>query len=484
MKSLRRGLWLVSAVAVLGAAVGCSGSDGAAGAAGAQGPAGPKGDPGPAGPAGPAGTGGGGAASTPSLSAVTPSSAMIGRTLDVTISGYATSFTDKTTVDFGADVTVNHVTVASPTALVANVTVKDTAKVGALDVKVKDAVALTYKGAFQVVSPIGLTVDGTVAQGSIALVHVVNHDFTTPFDATTDGNFFNPSYTNIQIPQPAGLATQVLSVDAYSLTYAVLADVDAPAGSVDTTIESGPNGAQVAFPYPASYSVEKRDPVALVDGQASSAKVAKAYESGLYQYAPGASLATLDIDVTAADPNASPKVWILPKSGHFADALGAATTTTLLTSSAAPLYFIYFDGSGIAGYTYHVKATSTAVTAGAEKEPNDTLATANAVGALPWVAKDATLASMADEDWFAVKLEGGAVGKTLVAATLAGDPLTDTIVEIVDKDGTSLAKSDDSTYLDAATIDVKAAGTVYVHVTASTYFDPSHDTYSLLVRLQ
>src|SRR5262245_59359906 len=120
------------------------------------------------------------------VSAVLPSSAFLGRTADVVISGDNTFWAANTTVSFGAGINVDHVQLASPTALLATITITKDAPLGAHDVVVstpatnpEDASSLTYAGAFKVESPIQVTTQGTLAQGSIVLVTVRGLDFAT-----------------------------------------------------------------------------------------------------------------------------------------------------------------------------------------------------------------------------------------------------------------------------------------------------------------
>ena len=121
---------------------------------------------GPAGKEGPPGTG------TPSVSAVTPPSAFLSRTVDLTIAGSGTSWSSATTVAFAdPGVMVNKVTVASPTGLLVNVTIGANATVGATDVTVTDgATKDVYAGAFQIEAPLQVTVTPAagVPQGGLA----------------------------------------------------------------------------------------------------------------------------------------------------------------------------------------------------------------------------------------------------------------------------------------------------------------------------
>src|SRR5439155_20176908 len=73
---------------------------------------------------------------TPSANGIFPDSGFSGRKVRVEVSGDATNFKDGTTVSFGADVTVDKVSVASPTDLFADITIADTAAVGLRDVTI------------------------------------------------------------------------------------------------------------------------------------------------------------------------------------------------------------------------------------------------------------------------------------------------------------------------------------------------------------
>src|SRR5438477_3691817 len=81
---------------------------------------GPEGPQGPQGPPGPPGDGFDGGAS---VSGVVPSAVAQGSEYDVTLSGFATAWTDQATVSFGPGVTVSRVKAASVTSLVVHLKV-------------------------------------------------------------------------------------------------------------------------------------------------------------------------------------------------------------------------------------------------------------------------------------------------------------------------------------------------------------------------
>lgn len=458
------------------------------------GPQGPKGDPGSKGdPGDPAASG------TPSISAVTPVSAFLARTVDVTISGNGTSFSDKTTVDFGPKIKVDSLVVASPTALVATVTIEGGAALGARDITVSGGGAeLTYKGAFEVQSPLKLTIDGTPAQGSVYYVHARGLDFTSPFDTTSTGDgFFTPLvFTNISISPTLGVYGEVSYVTDYSAELRFVTDVDTAPGPQDLWIQSGPPKDFFDFPSPAAYTLEARKPTALVAGTPAPFQVTKPAQSSLFSYAPG-DIATriVDVALTATDADAFPAAYFLPKSGKFNDLFAAGSSKTLVLTTTDPIYLIALDGSPTyAGYTGKINLSETLAASSEEKEPNDSknLALANGAVAPPAVTLSAALSDASDEDWYAVSVAQGDVGKSIRVQTTGLDAFTDTVVDIYEVQGNALVSigpdgspSDDSAYLDELTSTaLGAVGTYYVKVYASTYFDGAHNGYDLVIRLE
>jgi hypothetical protein len=478
---MARRLWLFGVLAAT--ALGCAGEPGAPGA---------KGDPGPKGDDG-APSGG---SEAPSVSAVVPGAAFLARAVDVTLSGAATAWTEKATVDFGAGITVAKLTVASPTALVASLVVAGDAATGPRDVKVVEgAEELVYKGAFRVDAPLRLTLVGEPAQGSIFVVHARGLDFETPFDVTQAGSVFTPTYPNLALATSPGVGAAVTNASEYVVDYQVFVDVDAAASPVTTDILSGPEGDQVEFPSPAAFAIAARAPTPLLAGQTKKITLAHPGDSALLSYAPSAAkLMIIDVGSSTADINATPAGYFLPASGKFADRFAIASGATFASSSIAPYYAVYSDYFAYAGYELDVTATETPAMGGAETEPNDSksLAIANGAVTAPWVTKSATLKNASDEDWYAVSLGAADVGKSIRVQTSSLDPSTDTVVDIFQEQGNTLVPmgpkgnpSDDAGYLDALTsIPTASAGMYFVKVSASPYFDPAHSVYDVIVRLQ
>jgi hypothetical protein len=478
---MARRLWLCGVLAAT--ALGCAGEPGEPGA---------KGDPGTNGGEG----GADGGARAPSLSAAVPGSAFLARSLDVTLSGESTAWSDQVKVDFGPKITVEKVTVASPTALVAHLVVAGDAATGPRDITVADgASTLVYKGAFQVEPPLKLTLMGQPAQGSIFLVHARGLDFETPFDTTQAGSPFNPTYPNVSLGVSPGVSSAVASVSEYSVDYQVFVDVDAAASPVDADIVSGPEGGPIEFPFPAAYTIAARAPTPLAAGTTTKIALAQAGDSALLSYTPSdAKLKIVDVKSSTTDMNATPAGYFLPKSGRFADQFAIASGTTFVASSTAPIYAVYCDYYAYGGYSLDVSVLETGAQGGAEVEPNDSknLAMTNGVVTPPWVTQSATLKDISDEDWFAVNVDAAHVGLSIRAQTSGVDPLTDTVVDIFEQQGNMLiplgpkgGPSEDTGYLDELTsLATAAAGTYFVKVSASPYFDPTHAAYDVIIRLE
>ncbi len=455
--------------------LGCSGDPGVPGA---------KGDPGDKG-----GTG------TPSLSAVVPTSVFLARTLDVTLSGSNLAWADGVKADFGEKILVNKLTVASPTALVANITVAPDAATGPRDIKVADAASeLVYKGAFAVASPLKVEVTGTSAQGSIFLVRARGLDFATPFDLTQAGSIFSPTYPNITLVPSPGSEAAVAKVAAYTVDYQVFVDVNAATSPIKADILSGPNEDLVEFPAPAAYTIAPRPATPITPG---TTKISLNFpgDSVLLSFVPSsASLRIIDVSSNTSDVNATPAGYFLPSSGKFADKFALATGATFASSAASTYYAVYADYYGYGGYDLNVKVTETSAQGGVEKEPNDStnLATTNGAAALPWVTQSAKLKDSADEDWYAVTIAAADVGQAIQVQTSGLDPLTDTVVDIFEVQGNTLVPlgpkgnpSDDNGFLDALmSLPTTVAGAHFVKISASPYFDPSHTAYDVIIRLE
>jgi len=489
-------LTMALAVLALMSGLGCKGDKGdkgepgAAGAAGAAGTQGTKGDPGTD------------AVATPSISGITPDSVYIGRTVDLTISGYGTSWTADATVTFSdAKITVNHVTAGSPTGLVVNVTIAPDDTPNTSDVTVTEGSDVTtYTGVFQVRSSLEVSIPSGasgVQQGGFATIHLRMLDTSTPFDANTAA---------VTVTPPTGTGGDVTagqpSVTDFGADVQVLADVFAPTGSASVDIQSGSGADLVDSQHANAFSVVPRTPQAITSGTAATGQIQTTDDTALLSIAPtDNSLAFLQVRPTSADGEIA--TYVLPKSGKYADIVASvASTWGQGVSSTDAYYFVVADGSDLFGQGpvpahYSVDVELTPVTAATEptetSASNDDDATsAVALANLPALASG-TLGYGSNDpttyvDWYAVTVTGSSVAspKNIHVAT-GGDAATDSVLEIFDSTGAnSLGSSTDADYQEDLTVPVTTDGTYLVQVSASQqgYFDPSHNTYQLFVEVK
>ncbi len=427
------------------------------GCTGDQGPIGPPGDEGPS--------------SDPSINAVVPNKVFLARTIDVTVSGFNTNWTETTKVDFGAGIVVLKQTIASPTAIVASIEVGDDADLGARDVNVVDADGTrTYKGAFNIESPIDLTLMGTVAQGSILVTKAKQLDLATPFDTTSTGDgFFDPLvYTNLTTAGSMGINSSVEAVDLYSADLLVLVDVDAPAGPGDLTLYSGPLGDTLASPAPKAIDIAARMPDPIPVGGSVKGNIDTPLGTLLFSFTPtGPGLYSITASASSAD--AIPNLAVLPKSGKFTDLLEVSGNPSILATNTDPYYFVYWDNSGDSNYFATVKSTKVVTS---DVDPNDTCANSQPAGALPANVKNLFMSSKDDVDWVSFDVVAADIGKVVHVKTIAGDAKTDTILEVFASDCTTALgdpSSDADFHEDLTTTPIVAAGKHFVKVTNSSY---------------
>jgi hypothetical protein len=421
--------------------------------------------------------------------------AFVDRVKVVTISGFGTDWSASAppTVSFGADVTVDTVTVASPTALVAAITVGPDAEIGTRSVTVTDAAAtLTYTDGFMVESPLALDIVGTPAQGSIMLAYAVNRDFETPFDTTYTGDgFFTPIvYTNLQVSAVAGIDGSISSAEPYKVEMLMLVDVDAAAGEKDFNILSGPAGHQVHFPAPKAFDLQARDAEVVTLGTPMTGKVTEAFGTKLYKIEGSETAAQyLSIQVTASKSGSQPAFALLPESGKFADLLDYTNASTMITQpTSSTFYLVFWDNTGTFDYDFQIKSTADPITVIEDKEPNNTPETAVEATALPAAMLGASLATATDVDWVVYEATAADVGKKFHVVTMPGDPACDTIVAVYQSDGTTLlgsVSSDGDYHEDHLSAAIPAAGTYYVRVHANTqYYSPSSPAYDMVITLE
>ncbi len=301
----------------------------------------------------------------------------------MTLSGAGTAWTDQVKVSFGEKITLDKLTVASPTALVARVTVAPDAATGPRDIVVSDAEnELVYKGAFHVEAPISVAVTGAPAQGSIFFVHARGLDFETPFDTTQAGSVFSPTYPNVALVAALGNGAVIAGVSEYAVDYKVFVDVNAAATSVAAGILSGPKDDAIAFPCPAAYAVAARAPIPLATGKAT--KIALNH--------PGERAPLLCAERRFAEDHRhrlqhhrrerDAGRLLPPAERQVRRPLRRGLGATFASSAASTFYAIYADYYAYGGYDLDVMVSETSAQGGAEKEPNDSKNLAMSNGAV------------------------------------------------------------------------------------------------------
>jgi hypothetical protein len=417
-------------------AAGCSGS-------GSQGPQDKPGEAGPPGPPGPRGPGvDGGTGVAPSVSGITPASIFLARRgVEVHISGSGTNWTPSaTTVDFGADITVDKITVASPTALVVQLTVDSTAALGPRDVNVKDAANTeTYKAAFSVLSPIAVTVQGNVAPGGLALANVTVLDTSTPFDTTTDPNTMQP--TNVVAKAGTGVTPQVVGVTDFTAAVLLYIDLTAPAGAQTLDLVSGA-AMDVDFPGPMVVNVAAGMTPTTLSTTAVTGNTAAAFDTSVYAFTPAsASQTILDFSISTTSSTATPYLYLLPSDGKWHDFisgaqtwLGHSGTFSYVSTQTTPLYGITWDPSGATGPFSIAGVVSTATASTAAATASDASATtAVTATSFPFVLTGGDLShSNGSGDWVKVTMPAGT---TTLRVQTSGALNTWAIVGLLESDG-------------------------------------------------
>lgn len=455
--------------AALAFVVGCTGD---------AGPAGPAGSPGSEGTPGAEGQPGADGTDNPSVSAISPGLAYLERTTEVTISGYGTEWTPAAMVDFGPGISVDSMKVASPTAIVATISVDAAAALGPRDVSVREGEnTTTYEGAFHVDAPlfvVGLA--GSTEQGSILFGRAEQLDKSTPFDTTEDS-----PYPYLSLAAGDSSAAIIQSASSYAVEFLMFLDVNASTGPTDVAAVSGFPGLEVTSREPASFDTGARAPIPLTIGVDEMAMIPNAFDSILYSVqADPFKLVT--IDITSTDPNVAPAFALLPSSGKFDDLITYDASAAFTSGAGGTYYVVVWDINGDASYPYVV---STSAADSDDHEPNDTCAMAQAV-TTPAMLSNLSLSSTIDEDWFAITATAADVGSTIHVVTSPGNPDTDTWVDVLASDCmTSLGgPSDDLDYHeDFTSAPIPAAGIYYVKVYHSSFLFSSGTLYDLSISI-
>ncbi len=404
----------------------------------------------------------------PSISAVIPGQGFTDRQMRVTISGNETGWTGDSVVGFGDGITVDQVVVASPTALLVDITIGEAASRGAHDVVVDtNGASISFIGGFAIREPLGLEESvGQAVQGSIVLAHLRQFDISTPFDSTGA-----PDYPYLQVDAAPEGSAVVVDAAAYAMDVHLMVDVFAT-GPLDVRAVSD-DGAQGTTSLASdALEIAERQPVALAADVFNDGTMASPFESHLYQFTPAAH--QLLAIVSSLDAGVETTFALLPPSGSFADRISYRTFPSGLvgyyvTETTDPVYVVVWDGTGAgaSGYDFSLRVFSNDSD---DLEPNDTCDTAQAVASTAALT-NLTLRDAADEDWFAITAVAGDVGESVHVATWAGDADADTYVEVFRGSCASLdllgASTDYFAHENHLSGLIPAAGPVYVRVRPS-----------------
>lgn len=430
-----------------------------------------------------------------SLNGVFPSSGFIGRKLRVEVSADNASFVDgQVQLDFGPDVTVSSLEVASPTALFAELTIADTASVGARDVIVKQgAETLKLSQAFMLESPVAVEFSGNLAQGSVVAFTATNLDLTHLYDTTCGASLFGIClrYVGMQVVTPPGVTAVVGAVEPFRVSGTLYVDLDAQSGEI--RFVSGPAddaAKQVTSAMGVVTEFAARAPVPLTAGTPTTTTVSQAFDSHLYSFDAAATSAAT-FSVSPGDSDASPTVFVLPESGHFADLLAASENPSAIAESAGKLYAIYSDSSGLSGYSYAIRVKAVQLIAAAENDAgNNTSANAQDFATNSTIlVTNATLASINDDDWYRFTVPANSAAKKVHVLTGGSDPMTDTVIDIyadAEAPNNMIGQSSDDGYLDEVVSSaIGNANVIFVRIYGSPgYFDPAHNQYIAAIWLE
>ncbi|HEV7556963.1 MAG TPA: hypothetical protein VGO00_15965 [Kofleriaceae bacterium] len=348
-----------------------------------------------------------------------PERAFIGRDVRVEISGDATHWVDGTRVSFGDGATVNSLVVASPTSLFAEVSIADAATAGLTDVTVTGSDGtLVLKAGLDIEPPLHLVTTGTLAQGSIIGLRVMNLDIENPFDTTS--TTFGGVFPNLDIQPPPGTTLQTIDDgSAFELDATLTIDIDAQPGEL--VINSGPRGHTIRLSA-GTLAVAPRTAIPLTPNTLTAGGPLDRSETVLYEFTPAATPSVTLADVSTGG------FLLLPASGHFEDAFTTSGTigsfvefdpVSLLTDK----YYLIYGDNGFATDTYQVQVGAQSLAQTLETaNANDTGATAQPIQ-LPAIFANGTLSSTHDADFVTFPIAAADIGKTVRVMT-QGDAAT------------------------------------------------------------
>ncbi len=284
---------------------------------------GDKGDPGD--PGGPVGD--------PSISAVLPSTVYREHDVDVTISGFATTWNEAAApaVDFGPGITAGPVSIASPTSLLTRIVIDEDAALGPRDVTVG---GLVFKSAFTIDAPLSVSILqdwGSPKQGSVMLTGAIQKDVGYPFAyAGASADTLRYFLRNSQGELSDGF---LVNGNAYALTAVSFIDVLTPPGPIDGVVQDVAVNPTRSV-APGALTVEARTPIDLTGP--TTGTVTAPRETLLYKVESPAA-AWVHLAVGTDNLAAAPFFFELPDTGLFADRAKAPLGPILLPTISTPL---------------------------------------------------------------------------------------------------------------------------------------------------
>jgi Quinohemoprotein amine dehydrogenase, alpha subunit domain III len=380
----------------------------------AEGPKGEKGDPGEKGP---------GFETGQSISAVQPTSVLLGRRIQVQISGFATAWNEQVQVAFGSGITVLKVTVASPTALVAEIEVASSAAPGVRTITVTQGTSIaSFANVFEVKAPYLVQVLAPVTQLSATVARL---------QRGADSLRMPSSLDEIEFHLPDGLDAQIFAVTRDTADIFIATDRDVTPGAKEIGVVLFP-GAADEYTFAFTLTVGAGSSSDAVVGTPVTGAL-PAFASKAYRFT---SATAGYISITISGAGAGPVAFAIDDSGAFSGLLGQTLEATAFSVTADRVFYVVvFDFAGDAGQ-FTLSLSPSELTA--EVEPNDAETQAQTLGPLPIVIGGSLTLEAADVvDVFKVTLGAEMIGKQLHFEMFGGE--ADVAVEVKPSGGSPIA---------------------------------------------
>lgn len=455
-----KGLLLGMLVAVAG----CGPTQGPQGQTGLSGPTGPRGEKGEPGP---------GFDAVPTIAAVSPAQVVAGQTIDVAMTGSATEWTNGAIVNFGSGVTVTRLISPSPLALIATIAVDVAAAPGTRDLTItQNGKTMTWKGAFQVNPLYKTEVLGRPGRGALALVRIISNDPDFTFDTSWNGS----AYVGVRAVSSPASTIVVNDVKPRRLDLLVTGDIDSPLGKRDLrVINQYGRSAERSFIFPQLYDFADLSEQSVTAGTPITNTITQPYQSAEFKYQPAGATGEVLASVTSTSGAGAmvghPMMAVIASTGKFTSAV-PLVNGHIFNSLVGPFYFVVFDPTGTAGFSYTFQLG--ALTRSSEVEPNDSKESAVAL-TVPTL-QTTNFSSGSDVDYFKIVVTEAELGRHLRVRTRAGTTgqySTDSKVEVFRPDGTLFGASADLSYHeDLRTDALTSTGDWSIRVSYGTYYPP------------